>query len=177
VDARARGELNDQLRRLGDGDRSAFAPAYAALWPLVRAFCRKMVVDQDVDDAAQLTLVKVFERAASFDATRDALPWVLSIAAWECRSLRKKRARSRETSDAHDEAASDESPEQRYVDAELAAAVHAVLGELSKDDRDTLERTMAEEAPQDIAAATFRKRRERALTRLKNVWRRVHGDG
>jgi RNA polymerase sigma-70 factor (ECF subfamily) len=168
--------LNDQLRRLADGDRSAFEPAYAALWPIVRAFCQRMLPSRDAEDAAQLSLVKVFERAASFDARRDALPWVLAIAAWECRTARRRIGRSREDLTASalpDFVESAPTPESCVADAELIAAVKVAIGSLSEADRETLERAMTDQAP---PGATFRKRRERAMARLREVWRRVYGD-
>ena len=172
----ARKQLDEQLRRLADGDRSAFEPAYAALWPLVRAFCRRMLAPADAEDAAQRALLKVFDRAASFDPSRAALPWVLAIAAWECRTIRKQHARAREVElPAQERIDEGASPEARLIEAELEAAATSLLGALSEADRETLRATMSEERPAALDAATFRKRRERAVGRLREVWRRVYG--
>src|SRR4051812_36910792 len=84
------------MRRLADGDRSAFEPVYASLWAPLRAFCRRALPADDADDAAQHALLKVFDRASSFEPERDALTWALALAAWECRTLRKRRMRARE---------------------------------------------------------------------------------
>jgi DNA-directed RNA polymerase specialized sigma24 family protein len=47
----------------------------------------------EVEDDA---LIRVFLRAAEFDASRPALPWVLGVVANECRTLRSKTQRRRE---------------------------------------------------------------------------------
>ena len=163
--------------RLADGDRTAFEPVYAALWPVLCAFCSRLLGDLDAEDAAQLAILKLFDRAASFDPDRDALSWALAIAAWECRTARKRRGRRREA--ALDDAFTLEepaaSPEARNAQAQLEAAAQEVLGVLSEADRETLHMTMMDEAPAGVAAATFRKRRERALDRLRSAWRRIHG--
>jgi RNA polymerase sigma-70 factor (ECF subfamily) len=181
VDDRARAELDEWMRRLADGDRSVFEPTYAALWPVVRAFCRRVLPEGDADDAAQHALLKAFDRAATYETGRDALAWVLAIASWECRTIARRahRSRGRERDSASLEVAVDErrSPEALVVEAELSRALDEALGALSPEDRATLERTMLDEAPPDVLAATFRKRRERAMVRLKAAWRRLYGDG
>src|SRR5690606_7674748 len=48
-----RRELSKLLARLADGDRDAFRPAFAQLWPQVRGFAgRVLKSDHDADDAA-----------------------------------------------------------------------------------------------------------------------------
>ena len=178
VDFLVREELNASLRRLADGDRSAFDPAYAALWPLVRAFCSRVLPLADAEDAAQQALLKVFDRAATYDVRRDALPWVLAVASWECRTIRRRRSRRREADTtsldgkAHDAA----SPETLVIEADLSASLNEALSALTMIDRETLEHTMNDEAPALLAGATFRTRRERAIARLKAAWRKVYGD-
>ena len=187
MDSTARAQLNEQMRRLADGDRSAFEPVYASLWAPLRAFCRRALgssrglgagdAHADAEDAAQHALLKVFDRASTFEPDRDALTWALALAAWECRTVRKRHARSREVGSEAAEAHADPapSPERRVIDAELEAAAIEVLGTLSDADRDTLRLTMSDDAPEGVAGATFRKRRERAMSRLREAWRRVYG--
>jgi hypothetical protein len=75
--------------RLADGDRGAFGPLYDTLWPVLLGFARRALAGSpDAEDAAQTALMKVFSRACDFDPSRDALSWVLGIAAFECRTLR-----------------------------------------------------------------------------------------
>jgi DNA-directed RNA polymerase specialized sigma24 family protein len=91
-----RAELRRLMVRLADGDRAAFRPAFALLWPRLRAFAARCVAAADAEDVAQAALLRVFSRASEYDAERDALAWALGIAAWECRTLRRRRQRRRE---------------------------------------------------------------------------------
>jgi RNA polymerase sigma-70 factor (ECF subfamily) len=72
----------------------------------------------------------------------------------------------------HARAGDDE--EEAFVKRDLAEAALAAMGELSELDRETLLSTFADEAP---AGATIRKRRERALGRLRQTLRRLYGIG
>src|SRR2546425_10904070 len=95
VEGGERAELRRLMARLADGDRAAFGPAFALLWPRLRAFAARYVAVADAEDAAQAALLRVFSRASEYDPERDALAWALGIAAWECRTLRRKRERRR----------------------------------------------------------------------------------
>lgn len=168
------------MARLSDGDRSAFRPVFAALWPPVHAFCTRVLGEcADAEDAAQQALEKVFSRASMYDRARSALPWALGIAAWECRTLRKRAQRARR--EAIDRAeglpSAEPSPEDRAAVKELEDAARAVLGRLSEADRETLYATFAEDPGERplISGAAFRKRRERALGRLRELWRAIYG--
>jgi RNA polymerase sigma-70 factor (ECF subfamily) len=177
MDPETRQSLNAMMVRLADGDRSAFDGAYALLWPALLAFCKKALVPSDAEDAAQLALLKVFDRASTFQRDKDALTWAITIAAWETRTIRKRHFRSRSTSlDGDDHASPTWDPEKAVVDRELLEAAQSILGSLSEDDRATLAATFAEEKPTGVSSVAFRKRRERAVTRLKDAWRRIHGD-
>ncbi|WP_366935120.1 RNA polymerase sigma factor [Pyxidicoccus fallax] len=177
MDSAARQALQGWMARLADGDRSAFAPAFGVLHPLLVRFCARLLPDgADAEDAAQAALLKVFTRAADFDASRDVLPWVLSLAAYECRTCRKARQRRREDA-APDEALPDdgEGPEARLAGAQLAAALRDVLDDLRPEDVATLAAAMGEAERPAVPPATFRKRVERAMTRLRAAWRTRHG--
>jgi len=177
MDPETRRSLNAMMVRLADGDRSAFDGAYALLWPALLAFCKRALVPSDAEDAAQLALLKVFDRASTFQRDKDALTWAITIAAWEVRTIRKRHVRSRSTSiDADEQASPADDPERAAADHERVEAAQAVLGSLSEDDRATLAATVAEETPAGVSSPAFRKRRERAMGRLKEAWRRIHGD-
>jgi DNA-directed RNA polymerase specialized sigma24 family protein len=160
--------------RLADGDRHAFEPVFAALWPVLRAFAaRALPIPAEAEDAAQSALVKVFARAAQFDARRDALPWALGIAAYECRTLRKARFRRREELTREPpEPADARTPEDAAIERDLQAAAAEVLGGLSALDAETL---LAAARGERDPSATFRKRLERALARFRKEWRARHG--
>lgn len=168
------------MARLADGDRSAFTQVFELLWPRIDRLCRALLQNQaDAADAAQEAMQKILERAPlDYDRARPALPWALAIAGWECRTLARKRSRRREVG-ALDDATPDvpvpEDGETALAQRELIrAAVHA-LGELSEADRDALVATFWDEAATSVSGATFRKRRQRALERLRGVFRRLYG--
>lgn len=165
------------MARLAEGDRSVFSAVFRRLWPPTERFCQSLLKNEaDAADAAQAAMEKILERASDYDATRPAMPWALAVAAWECKTLQRKRFRRREVPDE----AADEQPGQNDEDAivkrDLAAAALAALGELSETDQETLLSTFADEANAP-KGATLRKRRERALVRLRKTFRRLYGIG
>ncbi|HUJ26393.1 MAG TPA: sigma-70 family RNA polymerase sigma factor [Myxococcales bacterium] len=164
--------------RLADGDRSAFRPAFAMLWPQLRTFSVRLAGEADGEDAAQAALLRVFARAGEYDRDRDALAWALGIAAWECRTLRKRRERRREqlalALDVADAAAAGaSSPEDAAVERELREAAESILGTLRPIDIETI---AAAASGRRAQGATFRKRLERALARFRLAWRARHGN-
>src|SRR5262245_40014132 len=122
--------------RLADGDRTAFDPLFDALWPVLRRFCRRALGnDADGDDAAQEALVRVLARAGDLERDRDALTWALTLAAWECRTVRRRRQRRRDdVALADDVAGGDDAPEAIAVRRELLAAASDALDSLSATD-------------------------------------------
>jgi RNA polymerase sigma-70 factor (ECF subfamily) len=161
--------------RLADGDRSVFDQVYAELWPIVSAFCGKALATADAEDAAQQALLKVFDRAATFERDRDALTWALSIAVWEIKTIRKRFARSKTTAlDETQLPSITDNPEGLTSERQIVEAAQEVLGQLSELDQQTLIATFNQESSDEIAGATFRKRRERALVRLRDAWSRIY---
>lgn len=173
-----RDEVNALLARLADGDRAAITPAFEMLWPVVRRFCRRALAsDADGDDAAQEALVKLFGRMASFDPARDGLAWALAIASWECRTVRRRAGRRREAVLDETGLVSDGDGETQLAARELAAAARAALAELDPRDAATVLAALSDDPaarPPGVAPATFRKRLERALGRLRGILR-SHG--
>lgn len=164
------------MERLADGDRASFHPVFAALWPVLRRLAARHLGPDEGEDAAQEALVKVFFRASEFDRSRNALAWALGIAAFEIRTARRRRQRRREVSPGIPEAAGDTAPtpEAEAMARDLEATLEEALGGLRPEDAGTL-RLYARGDRAPIAAATFRKRVERALARLRAVWRTTDG--
>ena len=106
------------------------------------------------------------------------LAWVVGIVSWECMTLRRKRTRRREAGSAPLDALADaaDNPEERAIRVELEAVAVAALGQLRPEDRETLQVAIYGEGPRDARPATFRKRVERAMGRLRAAWR-DHGIG
>lgn len=164
------------LTALSGGDRRAFDAVFEGLWPIMRAFClRQLNRPADAEDAAQRALLRLFEQAADFDPQRSAVAWALTLAAWECRSVRRRIGRDRTTGADAGALQADPrpDPEQAAEAAQAVAQVEAALAELSPLDRETVRATLADEAPA-VPGATFRKRRQRALARLRAL---LGGDG
>jgi RNA polymerase sigma factor (sigma-70 family) len=173
LDAHARAELQRELTRLADGDRQAFETVFARLWPVVHALAARYLPAIDVDDAAQNALLKLFERASEFDPERDAVAWAVGIAMWEIRTVRRRQWRRRDTGelDATELVGHAIDPEEGAIAANLAAAIGQTLATLSPEDRDALLRYARDER---TAGAGFRKRLQRARTRMRAAWRLLH---
>ena len=177
MDAAARRELQENLARLADGDRSAFHPLFDTAWPMLRRFARRALGDASLaDDAAQSALLKVFARASEFDPAREALPWLLAIAFNECRTLRRQAWRRRKAplETAGVVAGGGRSPEEEAVRADLHAAARAVLDDLPPADVDVL-LSAVEDGRTRPTGVAFRKRLQRARERLRKAWRTRHG--
>jgi RNA polymerase sigma-70 factor (ECF subfamily) len=162
--------------RVADGDRTALRPAFARASPVVHRFCAHFLGGAvEAEDAAQEALVKVFARAHELDPARDALAWILGVAAYECRTVRKRRARSRENG-AEDAlaAAADGGPnaEDEAIAREVRAAVSETLGALRASDVETI---LAALDGRKEPGARFRKRLQRAYERLRAAWSKRYG--
>ena len=168
--------LQEELTALARGDRSAFDPVFRRLWPLLRGFARRFLPEAEADDVAQEALVRIFRRASEFDPGRSALSWALGVVAWQVRTHRTKARRRREDPEngAREQEDLRPSPEETAMAAQLSAALTRALGELPPGDAATLLAYARGERP-DLPAATFRKRVERALVRLRERWRFPHG--
>jgi RNA polymerase sigma-70 factor (ECF subfamily) len=175
VNPAGRSALQEELTALARGDRAAFDPLFRRLWPLLRGFARRFLSAEEADDAAQEALIRIFRRASEFDPARDALAWALGVAAWQVRTHRTKARRRRdEVGDALPELEDPaRSPEELAAAGELATALERALAELPGNDAATLLAYARGERP-DLPGATFRKRVERALGRLRARWRIRH---
>ncbi len=166
------------MARLADGDRAAVTPAFELLWPVVSRFCRRALgSDADGEDAAQEAMVKLFARAASFDPSRDGLAWAIAIAAWECRTMRRRAGRRREAPLDDRVLVADRDSESAAAARELAAAARDALADLDPRDAATVLAALSDDpaARPAVAPATFRKRLERALGRLRSILRSRYG--
>lgn len=163
------------LARLADGDRLAFDGVFALAWPFVRALAARVVPPEDAEEVAQRTLLALFRRASELDPERDAVGWLATLAFWEIRSEQTRRRRERSRSeDASVLAATpspEASPEEVCEQTRLVEALHDLAGELSAEDLETLRAFARDERP---PGATYRKRLERSLARLRRLWRARH---
>ena len=175
--------LNAAMARLQRGDRSAFEPVFDAAWPRVLAWCARALPNHaDAEDAAQRALERVFEQASEYDPRRSGLAWVLAIASWEVRTLRTRQVRAQRRERPIDEVAErpsthpDDDPEALLVSADLLSEAELILRGLSLEDQQLVDDALHGRAGDStIAPATLRKRRQRAMDRLRSAWRALHG--
>jgi RNA polymerase sigma factor (sigma-70 family) len=158
--------------RFADGERAAFDPLFAALWPILRAFVARSLPESEVEDVAQEAVVKVFARIEQYDDRRDGLAWALTIASFEVLSARKRIARRREAAIEPEVMSSSTSPEMEASHRELLEALERYLGHIDEIDRVAIE---AELRGAIARGERDRKRRWRALDRLRRFWRTSHG--
>jgi RNA polymerase sigma-70 factor (ECF subfamily) len=170
-----RGVVQRLMTAAADGDRAAIEPLFQALWPVTLAYTTRFVRDAALaEDCAQEALVKLFGQLDRFDRERDGLTWALTHATWQCRTARRQRDRRRE--EAHDvDAAADD--RAHLEDRELVRSALDTLDTLPARDREVIAAVLTDddELRRSIAPATFRKRLERALGRLRTSWRSRHG--
>jgi RNA polymerase sigma factor (sigma-70 family) len=181
MDGAARRRLGVNLVRLAGGDRSAFEEVFTALWPPLLTLCNRLLAHEgDAEDAAQEALLKLLGNVDQYDASRDALTWAFAITAFEVKTLRKRRFRRRESPGPAPEesAGTSPTPEAELLDAELRARLAESVDLLSDLDREAISSYLGL-GPADSSAGalgnTARKRRQRALARLRSIWRSLHG--
>lgn len=143
---------------------------------MIRSFVGRYLTPEDADDTVQEVLVRMFRRASEFDPRRDALSWVLGIAAFEVKAIQRKRYRRREVPietgpDAPDTAAD---PEQSLLARDQEDWLRTALTTLPALDAETLMAVADGQPPPTVAPATFRKRVQRALGRLRVIVRTNH---
>ena len=174
-----RQRITEAMIRLADGDRSAFTIVFEELWPPILNFVRRAVPgDADAEDLAQQALLKVFARIGEFDTGRDGVAWAFGIVVYEIRTRRRQVQRRREAGDpAALDAVADaaDSPERLAIRHDLARALAAAVGELTPADRAVLLAGDGVRLPAEVSPAGHRKRRQRALERLRIAWRKLHG--
>ena len=164
--------------RLADGDRDAFGSVFNDLWPGLLAFVRRaMPGSPDAEDSAQQTLLKVFSRISEFDTTRDGVAWAFGIAAYEVKTRRRQVQRRREVGDvaaAEHVADRARSPEQLLLESDLNRALIEALSELSATDRAVLVPADRGASAEPLTDAARRKRRQRAVERLRALWSKLY---
>lgn len=179
-----RAAIDRWMAAAADGDRSAVAPLFHALWPITLGYATRLVGDRGLaEDCSQDALVQLFGQIARYDRERDGLTWALTLVTWQCRSLRRKCARRGELG-ASPAGARDGDPGDGdgAIDGaalvehrDLVRATLGALDALSPRDVETIALAASDTSAATVAPATFRKRLERALARFRISWRSRHG--
>lgn len=169
--------IHEAMVRFADGERSAIDELMVDLWPVLLDFARRGVAsEQDAEDIGQEVFVRICSRITEFDRARDGLSWAFGIAHYEVLTQRRRQRRRREVSDQSLELHCDDRahPEEHAIREQLLAALSAVLGELTSEDQLALGLIASAES-EGAPAATLRKRKQRALDRLRDAWRGLYG--
>jgi RNA polymerase sigma-70 factor, ECF subfamily len=170
-----RAELTRLMADAADGNRAAIDPLFHALWPPLVGYATRFVADATLaEDCVQDALVRLFAQLDRFDRDRDALTWALTHVTWQCRTARRKITRR-----AEEPAARGDSIDGAHVveHRDLVRAALDTLAELPPHDREVIAAALGDDDGMraQLAPATFRKRLERALARLRTSWRSRHG--
>lgn len=167
-----RQRIQQALVRLSDGDRTAMPALFDELWPVVLAFARRLTGDSRAEDVAQEAFVKLCAQATDFDRSRDALTWALHLTRYEALTERQRVRRRAEAGpvpiERRDGAAG---PDDELEARQVVAALDEALAQL-----DPAERAALLDEPLGAMPPAVRKRRQRALQRLRLLWRSIHGD-
>jgi RNA polymerase sigma-70 factor (ECF subfamily) len=173
-----RKRIHEAMVRFANGDRSAIDVLVAELWPVLLDFARRgLASDPDAEDVAQEVFVRICSRIAEFERDRDGLSWAFGIASYEVMTQRRRQRRRREVTDGPLGSVADQgaSAEDSLIGHELRDALARSMGELTAEDRLVLGVEAAGSIDAGVPGATLRKRRQRALERLRSVWRGLYG--
>jgi RNA polymerase sigma factor (sigma-70 family) len=168
-----RARLHAAMVRFADGERAAFRDVFDGLWPMCLALATRSLVQRvDAEDVAQRAILKVFDRIVDLDRNLDGVAWAMTITAFEVLTLRKQHLRRREDAVAADREDPRSAASDQLIEHELTTQVHALIGELSDRDRDALDAMLS---GRTARGETERKRRFRAIERLRAAWRKTYG--
>ena len=169
--------LDGWMSRVSQGDRDAFDPLFAALYPRALRLARTRLDAADAADAAQVILMKMFSRASEFEAGRPVLPWFYAIAANELHTVNRRLAARRVRHAAVDHAVRTPAagdPERSLLDQELRSCVARAIDALDDDSAEAIRCLLDGEAPPHLSSAAFRKRVSRAYARLRLLLGGLH---
>jgi RNA polymerase sigma-70 factor (ECF subfamily) len=179
MDAERRKAIHDAMVRLADGDRAAFDVLLDELWPVILSFAQRGVgAGADAEDVAQEVFFRICARITDFDRSRDGVSWAFGIANHEILTHRKKLQRRREVHDVPSLASRADqtaSQEDLLMNQEVRRALEQAIGALTDEDRRALGLLPGGET-NGVSGPTLRKRKQRALSRLRDLWRGIHGE-
>lgn len=172
-----RKSIHDAIVRLSDGDRAAFDVLVDDLWPVLLSFASGLGQPADAEDVAQEVFYKICSRISDFDRERDGASWAIGIASYEILTVLRRRERRREIHDSvalADQVDPKDSQEAQLLTSELKVSVRQAFSLLSREDQ----RILAPPSAQDgnPSNPTQRKRKQRAVARMRLLWRRLYGE-
>ncbi len=166
-------ELDAWMARLAQGERSAFAPLFRALYPRALRLALRKLSEYDATDVAQSTLMRVLTHASQFDVGKPLLPWFYAIVATEVRAVHRRAVARRLLIMRQplrvEEPMRDDNPEQLLLDAELRKSIQIAIGRLDHSSAVAIRIMLDGRERPPVPEATFRKRVSRAYARMKRL--------
>jgi RNA polymerase sigma-70 factor (ECF subfamily) len=177
-DAAARAELIQTLGKVARGDRAALQQVYSRTSAKLFGVCLRILPDRsDAEDALQDAFVTIWQKAASFDASRASpITWLVTLT--RNRAIDRLRARktfAAQSLDLAAEIADDGVPADKQIEqGQDAARLAACLDELKDGDSVLIRAAFLQGAtyPQlatraALPLATVKSRIRRALIKLR----------
>jgi len=165
-----RAQIHAWMTAAAEGDRAVLEPLFDALWAIAVAYAERLLTGDRAlaEDCAQDALVRLFAQLEHFDPSRDGLTWALTIVTWSCRTARRRRTREHaRTGQLAREPSSD--GVNHAVERDLVRNALATLAALAPADVDTISAAVLDDRSPEITGATFRKRLQRSIERLRTA--------
>ncbi|MDP3279004.1 MAG: sigma-70 family RNA polymerase sigma factor [Deltaproteobacteria bacterium] len=175
-------ELDALMARLSNGDRSAFDPLFSALYPRALRVARRRVDSARAEDVAQTAMLKVFARAAEFEAGRPVLPWFYMVVANEVRAVtrgamvRAQTTLEREDGSSRDLTDSNADPETEATWRELSRALESAVANLDATAAEAIYAVLGRGERPVVESPAFRKRVSRAYAKLRTALGGAYGN-
>lgn len=177
MDEATRSLLNRSMAALAEGERGAFDPTYRILWPLLVKMITRISGDRMIaEDVAQQAMLKILGRVSTFDCSKDALAWSMTIGVNEYRSYRRKLGHRAPDEWILAEPTDSDTPEAITIRNNRCEAARAVFGQLPPRDLEVVVAAMYDSQRPTVEPAAFRKRLQRALANSRAIWKRFYGD-
>jgi DNA-directed RNA polymerase specialized sigma24 family protein len=170
------------MNRVADGDQSAISPLYEYLRPLAERSARRRLASQgDWQDVAQRALIRLFEEAPRWRRTGRVESWCLALVYWECRSEEKRLQRNRINVEGFtqqqrvEHQGTQQHPELSALSAEERKYMAAFIESLTAEEKEMLGLQENEllNTLSELSPATFRKRKQRLVQKLRENWRLI----
>src|SRR5258708_27096511 len=150
MDEVTRTQLSRSMAELADGDRRAFDPVYRTLWPLLVRFVTVISGDRMMaEDMAQQAMLKILARVSTFDRSKDAAAWSMTIAVNEYRSYRRKLGNRAAVQGAWalEEPTDDDTPEAIAIRNNLSDGARPGMGQMTPADLEVVVAPMYDGQP------------------------------
>ncbi len=169
---RSQDDVRLHLARVRDGedaDEVSSTELFRALWPSLLNYVSRLLQNRaDAEDVAQTTLIKMFMQVKRYNGYSQPLSWARAIASFEVQVLRRAGTRRRQSdlSALEDVEDLELNAEQQLLREDRYGVLRSVLSTLSDADQKAL---LGESPELSIKSTTLRKRKQRAMARLRHL--------